>query len=180
MLFGREERAPDLPIPIDSMQMTTTMLLPPIIDGCDPDGLLKLQLGDAFLDIDIDSVLFGGASKIGVYISMEMSAEVILGESDEGTTLGLVLYGIDAMHYEWVYVPELFEGSEEVLEEIIETELLGAALGDLTGEPIFEFPIPEIDLGDLSELFPPGSVIDPEIEDLLREGGHSLIQGHLE
>ena len=174
------EGGEDLPIPIDSMNLDMTMLLPPIINGCDPDGLLMLQIGDIFMDIDIDSVLFGGASEIGVYLSAELAAEIILTETDEGAAIGLMLHGVERLDYEWAYVPELFEGSEEVLEEIIEDQLLGAALEGMTGDPVFEFVIPEIDLGELSELFPPGSLIDPEIEDMYREGGHTLLQGHLE
>ncbi len=170
----------DSPLPFDDLALETQMMLPPILNGCDPDGLLLLELGDAYVQIDIVSPLFGGQGTIGVFLSVVASAEILLTETDEGPAIALQFYGIDEMHYSWELVPELFEGNEEALEILIEQELLGAILEDMTGTPLIEIPIPEIDLYDLSPLFGQGVVIDPAIEDLLREGGHTLIQGYLE
>ncbi|MDP6946829.1 MAG: hypothetical protein QF464_21950, partial [Myxococcota bacterium] len=40
-----------LPLPVDGMAMEATMLLPPILNGCGQEGLVSVQIGDAFIDM---------------------------------------------------------------------------------------------------------------------------------
>ena len=54
--------------------------------------------------------------------------------------------------------------NEETLEELIQTQLLGDLLDDLTQEPILTLEIPEIDLGALTPIVPPGTMISPVAE----------------
>lgn len=177
-------------LPIDGVLVNMDALLPPIINGCNEDGLVILQLGDLFLDVDLASILFeGGVGELGVYLAVEMSAEIALIENDEGDpAISLTILGLDTIEYHWEYVPTEFEGAEESLELLIETELIDALLGDLIGEPIFDFAIPEIDLGDLAGGLggggggggSPATVIAPYIDEMSRTGGHTLLQGYLE
>ena len=94
--------------------------------------------------------------------------------------MGILLHEIADIAFHWEYVPELFEGNEETLEELIQTQLLGDLLDDLTQEPILTLEIPEIDLGALTPIVPPGTMISPVAEALVHAGGHILLQGHLE
>ncbi|MGM0574335.1 MAG: hypothetical protein ACQEXJ_01190 [Myxococcota bacterium] len=169
-----------MPIPVDELSLSVDFLLPPILNGCDPAGLMKLQVGDAFLDIDMVSPFFeGGKGDIGVYLSMQATVELVVTETDEGPAVGILFHGIDEIWYQWEYVPELFEDTE-ILEDLIEDELLGPALEDLGNEPLGNIVVPELDLGELTPLFNEGTIIDPAVEDLTRENGHSLLQGYLE
>ncbi|MCB9788124.1 MAG: hypothetical protein H6744_15690 [Deltaproteobacteria bacterium] len=169
-----------LGIPVDSMAMNLDFLLPPIINGCNEDGLMKLQIGDLFVDVDMVSPLFGGEGRIGVYVDVEMTMELITEETDEGTTFGVLIHGIDNIWYHWEYVPELFEGEEAALQELLESALIDGALADLTGAPIGGIALPTLDLGELSPLFAPGTVITPVLDALVRDNGHTLLQGSLE
>lgn len=167
-------------IPVDDLALNLDFLLPPILNGCSPDGIMKVQVGDLFVDVDMVSPLFGGLGEIGVYISLEMSMEFVTTETDEGTTFGVQIHGIDNIWYHWEYVPELFEGEEQALQDLLEGALFDGALDGLFGEPLGGISIPELDLGTLSPLFAPGTVIKPVLDALVRDNGHTLIQGELE
>ena len=80
---------------------------------------------------------------------------------------------------DWVTVPEILVGAEESLENLIKTELIGSLMEDLAGEPIGGFAIPEIDLSSVSSMVPEGVVIEPTIDSLERESGHTLLSGKL-
>jgi hypothetical protein len=171
-----------LPLPVDGLSVQATLLLPPILNGCKDDGLVVVQIGDAFIDMTIDSPLFSAADdgKLGVYISTEILAEFVLSDSGEGKAVGILLHAIDDIAYHWEYLPELFQGNEDALEELIETQLLGDLLDDLTQTPIMDLEIPEIDLGALTPIVPAGTMITPVVESLVHVEGHTLLQGHLE
>ena len=155
-----------LPLPVDGLTLDATLLLPPILNGCGTEGLVTVQMGDVFIDMNIDSPLFGDDGALGAYISTEITAEFTLVDTDD-------------ISFHWEYVPEFFVGSEDALEELIQTQLLGDALDSLTQTPIFTIDIPEIDLGALTPIVPLGTMISPVIESLEHTSGHTLFQGHL-
>jgi hypothetical protein len=169
-----------LPLPVDGLTLDATLLLPPILNGCGADGLVTVQMGDVFIDMTIDSPLFGDDGALGAYISTEISAEFALVDTDDGKAIGIMLHEIADISFHWEYLPEFFVGSEDVLEELIQTQLLGDALDSLTQAPIFTIKVPEIDLGALTPIVPLGTMITPVIESLEHTSGHTLFQGHLE
>ena len=169
-----------LPLPVDGLTLDATLLLPPILNGCKSDELVTIQLGDVFIDMVIDSPLFSDGGALGAYISTEISAEFVMVNTAEGEELGVMLHEISDIHFHWEYVPEFFVGSEEVLEELIQTQLLGDALDGLTQAPIITVKVPKLDLGALTPIVPLGTMISPVVEGLDRVEGHTLLQGHLE
>jgi hypothetical protein len=169
-----------LPLPVDGLTLDATLLLPPILNGCGTDGLVTVQIGDVFIDMTLDSPLFGDDGALGAYISTEITAEFALVDTDDGKAIGIMLHEIADISFHWEYVPEFFVGSEDVLEELIQTQLLGDALDSLTQAPIFTIAVPEIDLGALTPIVPLGTMITPIIETLEHTSGHTLFQGHLE
>jgi hypothetical protein len=168
-------------LPVDDFTLNIQFLLPPIINGCESNEILYLQLGDFFLDAELFSPLFeGGVGKIGAYITLELSAEVLTEETDEGTAISLFINDLESLDFHWEYVPVEFEGSEDVLEDLIKEALVDKMLEGLTGQSLGEFMIPAFDLGDLGGVGGAGVVIVPVIETMLREDGHTLVQGYLE
>jgi hypothetical protein len=162
-------------LPVDDLNLDIQFLLPPIINGCESDTLLYLQMGDLFLDAELFSPLFeGGIGKIGTYVSMELSAEIFTTETEDGTAISLVINGLESIHFHWEYVPVEFEGSEDILEDLIKSALIDTMLENLTGESLLDFVIPPFDLGS------DGVTIVPVIEDLTRGEGHTLVQGYLD
>ena len=180
-LLGGDGAQDALPIPVDDMTLDMQMLLPPILNGCDPGGLMLLQIGDLFVDMDMVSPLFGDEpGEMGVYISLEIGAEIVMTETDEGDAIGVILTGIERIEYHWEYVPELFVGSEDVLEELLNSQLVEGMFEDLGAEPLGNIVIPQMDLSEISTLFPPGSLISPVIDDIIHEDGHTWLGGYLE
>lgn len=172
-------------LPIDSLLVTTDFFLPPIINGCGDDGLVKLQLGDFFLDAEIDSVIFGGVGNIGVYLFVEVNAEIYLTETDEGPAIGLILHDVETLKYHWEYVPEAFIGSEGLLETLINSQLIDPLLQDLIGSPLTEFPIPSLNMSDVTGALGGGAggsdlTIVPQVDNLVRDNGHTVLKGALE
>jgi hypothetical protein len=170
-----------LPLPVDDLALNLDWSLPPIINGCEPGGILKIQVGDLLVDLDLYSPLFApeGVGKLALYAAIEVTAELIMLEGDEGDELAIQIHDIQRFDVDWVTVPELLQGAEESLEALIETELIGGLMEDLASEPIGGFKIPEIDLASVSSMVPNGVVIEPTIETLQRDGGHTLLSGYL-
>ncbi len=172
-------------LPVDSMVVTTNPYLPPIINGCTSDGLLKLQLGDCFVDAEIDPILFGGKDSMGVFLFLEVSAEIYLTETDEGPAIGLILHEVETLKYHWAYVPTPFIGNEQILEDLVDSQLIEPLVQDIIGAPLAEFPIPELSMSDLGGALGGGDggtdiTIVPQVDDLAREGGHTVLKGALE
>jgi hypothetical protein len=170
-------------LPFDSLSIKTTALLPPVLNGCDPSGILRIQIGDLFFDAEIESLLFadsGNLGKLGAYLYLELTAEILLTETATGqVAIALMLDELETLEFFWEYVPEPFVGSEEALEEIL-ADMIEDKLAEISGKPLGEFTLPTIDLQQLDPNFAAGTKLVPAIEDLLRDGGHTLIQGHLE
>ena len=165
-------------LPVDELNLNIDFLLPPIINGCESDTLLYLQMGDLFLDAELFSLLFdGGVGKIGAYITLELSAEIFTTDTDDGTAISIIINGLESIHFHWEYVPIEFEGSEDILEDLIKTALIDQMLESLTGEALVDFVVPAFDLGDLGG---GGVTILPVIEELTRGEGHTLVQGYLD
>ncbi len=165
-------------LPVDELTLDIDFLLPPIINGCESDTLLYLQMGDLFLNAELFSLLFdGGVGKIGAYVTLELSAEIFTTETDDGTAISIIINGLESIHFHWEYVPIEFEGSEDILEDLIKSALIDQMLENLTGEALVDFVVPAFDLGDLGG---DGVTIFPIIEELTRGGGHTLVQGYLD
>ena len=165
-------------LPVDDLTLDIDFLLPPIINGCESESLLYLQMGDLFLNAELFSPLFdGGVGKIGAYVTLELSAEIFTTDTDEGTAISIIINGLESIHFHWEYVPIEFEGSEDILEDLIKTALIDQMLESLTGEALIDFVVPAFSLGDLGGS---GVTILPVIEDLTRGGGHTLVQGYLD
>ena len=176
-----DDGASGLPLPVDDLALRLDWSLPPIINGCDPGGILTIQVGDLLVDLDMYSPLFApeGVGKLALYAALEVTAEILMIEGDEGDELAIQIHDITRFDVDWVTVPELLLGAEDSLEVLIETELIGDLVEDLAGEPIGAFQIPEIDLASVSPMVPEGVVIEPSVETLEREGGHTLMTGYL-
>ncbi|MEE2780440.1 MAG: hypothetical protein VYE15_07945 [Myxococcota bacterium] len=170
------------PLPVDDLTLSLDWLLPPILNGCDPSGVLVLQIGDLFVDLDLFSPLFeDGVGELGVYLALEIEAEVILEEFDNGEqAISIQILGLKDVQYHWAQVPEIFQGAEGDLETLLEEELLESLLEDLGEEPIGNIVVPEFDLGGLGGSDAEAPPLHPVVEDLSRTGGHTLLQGYLE
>jgi hypothetical protein len=173
--------ADGLPLPVDDLALNLDWSLPPIINGCDPSGVMTIQVGDLLVDLDLYSPLFGeeGVGKLGLYAAIEVTAEILIIEGDEGDEFAIQIHEMKRFDVDWVTVPEILIGAEESLENLIETELIGKLMEDLAAEPIGGFAIPEIDLSSVSSMIPEGVVIEPTIESLERDSGHTLLSGDL-
>lgn len=176
-----DDGASGLPLPVDDLALNLDWSLPPIINGCEPGGVLTIQVGDLLVDLDLYSPLFApeGYGKLALYAAVEATAELLMIEGDEGDELAIQIHEVTRFDVDWVTVPELLQGAEESLEALIETELIGGLMEDLASEPIGGFEIPEIDLASLSSMVPDGVVIEPTIDSLERQGGHTLLTGDL-
>ena len=165
-------------LPVDDLTLDLDFLLPPIINGCESESLLYLQMGDIFLDAELFSLLFdGGVGKIGAYVTLELSAEIFTTETDDGTAISIIINGLESVYFHWEYVPVEFEGSEDILEDLIKSALIDQMLESLTGEALVDFVVPALSLGDLGGA---GVSVVPVIEELERGGGHTLVQGYLD
>ena len=169
------------PLPVDGFGVRLSLQLPPIVNGCDPSGYLRVEIGGLFIELTIDSPLFPeDDNMIGIYASLALGGEISYTPTDEGTLIAVNVYGLEQIDYHWEFVPSFFAGNEALLEDLLEEQLLGDTIDGLFTEPLGNFLVPHLDLGSLSTLFPPGMVLKPEVELLTHLEGHTLLQGRME
>lgn len=147
-------------------------LLPPLLTDCNGKGLLRLQLGDALVGVDVDFA--GLAIQAEIYASLEIDAAI----EAAGNELSVHVNGITQFALDTETVNDYWEGQEALLEDTIKGILLPQIEG-LLDDAIGSFPIPELDLGGLVPGVPAGTVL--QIGDTITEKkkGYISIQGDL-
>lgn len=148
-------------LPISNLEVTPDLLLPPILDDCNMEGMTHLQIGDAYLDLKFQ--LLNADQHLGIWLQADIAAQVVA----SGTEIGIRLDKVNYLEYE-IYdiggnmgdLIGMFEG------------LLPALLDQVTGQE-FRFPIPPVDLGGLIPGLPPGTSI--QMGDLAASSSHGVV-----
>jgi hypothetical protein len=153
-------------------------LLPPLASDCGPDGLLRLHVADLEVTADLDFI--GTPLIITVYASFD--APITL--SATGGELAVSIAALEHVEMEVHVDDETQLEVEPVFEDLLMSQLVGSLEGLLGGgEPLFAFPLPEIDLSDSLGMAPGSLVI--AIETLSdpawapRIDGNTVVYGQL-
>ena len=153
-------------------------LLPPILTDCTADGQLVLQIGDLRVDGDLD--LYGLPVQMTMYASLEVEAELVVVELEDGTKqLSISLGEPRIMEVEVTEVSGALAGAEAILVSLVKDNLLAGFLDSFAGGALGSFPIPEIDLSGFNPNIPPGSTIAIDLSGLLRILGYTVLSGNV-
>ncbi len=162
---------------IDLKSLTTTPLLPPVLNSCGRDDAGVLQMGDFWVDVEL--TLLGTESHIGLWVHLEAPFALEATKDEEGATaLGLSLGDI-ALGADVVTNTGTFEGDDAALVALLQDALLPMALESLTDGSL-AFTLPAFDLASLDENIPEGTVIGVGVNAIVRNQGYLQVDGQLE
>ncbi len=127
---------------VNDLEMNVSAWLPPLASDC-RDGELKLYLGD--LRIDAHMNLFGQDIDIIGYVAFEAPLSL----ASRNGAIQITIESIENVRMDLEVQQENLINSELVIRDLLEAQLI-PSLGDLLGggEPIAEFPLPEIDISE--------------------------------
>ena len=152
--------------------LVVTALLPPVLTDCGGKGLLRLQLGDLFVQVKAN--LLGLDVDAEMFVSIELDANI----KAQGSELGITVNGVTLFQVEIVKVNESFKGNEAALEEAIKALLL-PQIEKLAEGSLGNFPIPALDLSGVVPGIPAGTSI--QLGDLAvgKSKGYITLDGDL-
>lgn len=153
-------------------ELTLDALLPPIVTDCNGKGLLRLQMGETFVTIDMDFA--GLVIDLEAYLSLEADIEIVA----MGDELSLSINGLTEFHIDIVNVNDAWIGQEATLEQTL-IAVLKPQIEKLTGDSLGSFPIPAIDLSGLLEGIPQGTEIKIGDTATSKSKGYLVIEGDL-
>lgn len=161
---------------IADLAVTTRLLLPPIIEGCTDDGMLLLQVGDAYVEASFG--FLGQPVELGMYLQLAFQAELALVEGEAGPEIGILLpESFDLFEVEVVSINEEQAGREDTYANLFRG-LPDILLGELGADPI-SFAIPSFDIGGLIEGMPEGQWVTVLPAELGRGLGYTFFYGQL-
>ena len=161
---------------ISAMTLDISAMLPPIIEWCDDEAPMEVQLGD--MRIDADLTLLGSAIEVLMYASLAANGSIDLVTADDGSLeLGITVGELLFLDVEIASITPGFENLVPTLQALISEQLVPSLLDGMVGESLGSFPIPEIDLSSFDESIPEGTVIAIDAEAMWRDVGYTLIGG---
>jgi len=163
----------DLPAGVSDLTLVASGMLQPTAADCNPDGELRLFIGD--LRVDASMRVIGSPLDVVIYASFEGGLELSAGDGE----VNLSMTDISQLETEVTVQQDSLVSLESEFEALIAESLVPALLGALGGDTLGGFPLPEIDLSGTVEGVPEGTVIAIEPEDVFREAGNSFVQGGL-
>jgi hypothetical protein len=152
--------------------------LPPILESCNQtDGKFRLQVGDLYGK----AKLLDGDLQLGLFLGLDMGAQIALGKSPEGAPqLSVQLDPELNLQYELFDISKAYAGSKSVFENLF-AKLLGDALKNgIPGLDALKLNLPSLDLGGLVPGLPAWTKIQLQLKDLKRTGGYTAIDAGLE
>jgi hypothetical protein len=154
---------------VSDLQITLSGWLAPTVSDCNPEGALRVHLGD--LQITGGLSLGGEPVTFTAYSSLE--GNLALGITQEG--LGIGLAGIDRIDTELTIQQDAQLGSETLLRGLLESALVNAVEGVLGGGGLGTVPLPQIDLSSGVGLPPASAVIEIMPQSVERADGVTVI-----
>ena len=127
---------------ISDLELTLSGLLAPTASDCGTDGEFLVHIGDARIDASLS--LFGQPLTLVVWASFSAALELTAAEG----ALGINITGISALDTEVNVDQDALIGSETVIKQLIEEQLVGGLLDLLGGGALGSIPLPTIDLSE--------------------------------
>lgn len=170
-----------LPIDFNDMVVKTEFFLPPIITSCNDafDELLQLQIGDIY--IELNTTMLNQPVTMGMFVTMAAEAAInVVDAPGGGQEISLTIGEIDPMVAQMTYISDNLAGGEGFLTMIIQGILLPQLLGGFANQSLASFPLPVINVSELSTFLPQGIVWEFIIDKFWRELGFTSLIMHIE
>ena len=160
---------------IKSLHIITDPYLPPNIEGCTDDKKLHFQLGDMFVNLDID---MGSMTHAEFYLTMDSIIEL---KVEKQQNKNLITFDLKDPQV-WIQLTKLtgpFEKNPQNFENLLKSILVSQLL-DQIKKSFKGFEIPAIDLHSMIDSIPAGTNLQFVPESFERVPGYTVFSGHLE
>lgn len=163
---------------VEDLTIKTLLFGAPLLTSCNPGQQLKIQVPDAYVDIGLS---FAGVPlDLGVFVSLELEASLVLVDTGAEKQIGVSLGGVTLFNIEIVSINPGWEEAIPDLEQLFKDKLLGGLADTLAGTEVGAFPIPAIDLSTLDPSIPPGTTLNLILNDLVQDAGYTSINGEVD
>jgi len=162
----------NLPDGVSNLSVSVSGLLAPTASDCGGNGL-EAMIGDLRVHLGLNL----GPQYIEADVWVTAAIGIELGTSDG--EISLTLDGINTMETEVEVTDEGLIGAEAGLRTLIETQVIGGLVGELSGTELGSIPLPDIDLSGAIPGLPPGTGIKINPQVLYRANGNLIVGGKL-
>ncbi len=151
---------------IEDLVMTVSGMLAPTMSDC-ASAEPQVHIGDMRIDANLS--LLGTPMDVVVWVSLFADFEF----SVDGGELGFGITDVETLEVEVVVVQDELVGSEDVIKQLIDENLVPGLLGSLGGGSLAGVPLPEIDLGG-------GASIKIVPDEVVRADGNTVVKGDIQ
>ncbi len=161
---------------ISDMQVDVDMLLPPMVTDCFADRKFRMQIGD--VHIHSSFVMLDQPLVMDAYASASANLMIDVVNTPTGPELAFGIWDLEVAQIEVETVTGGLAQAKAALTELIQDTMLPVFFEQLAGGTIATFPLPEIDLSEISSgTFPPGTSFKFEARKIYRGSGFSVVSG---
>ena len=158
---------------LDGVVLTPDFLLPPIANDCNKAGLIEIQVGDLYLDLNVNA--YGFAVDATMYADISIQAFILTGP--DGITLKLGDFTV--LDLEVLEVGGGLGGLFDV-EALIKETLVPMLVDNVAGLELGPIALPPIDLGGLLPGVPPGTAFQLGELEVTKQSGYLIFAGDLQ
>lgn len=157
---------------IGSLQLALSGMLAPTASDCGGGGL-KAMIGD--LRIQMSMNFAGQSLTADVWVAAVISINLATNAGEISMTLG----DVSAIETQVDVTAEGLIGAEDAIRNLIEVQVVGGLVDQLSGTELGSIPLPDIDLSGALPGLPPGTGIKISPEVLYRSNGNLIVGGKL-
>jgi len=160
---------------VEDLAIKGSAQLPPVMTDCDPDGELRIELGDLKLDVKLTMLGMPLEMTLYLYLVAKIELEIVgpIGDQYVELTFGDVDWmdiHLDSLNEEWA-------GNEALFAELIEESFLSEFVNVIQEFP-YIVPVSQMPLDDLMPSSP-GWAFIPVVDEIQVKPGYLLIKAHL-
>ncbi|MGM0575858.1 MAG: hypothetical protein ACQEXJ_09035 [Myxococcota bacterium] len=158
---------------ITDLDISLSGMLQPTLSDCNPDSEQEVHIGDLRVDASLN--LLGQPMDVVMYASFIAGVDILVQDGE----LGVSLTSVKSLESEVTVLQDGLVGSEDMIADLINENLVPSLLDAMGGETLGGFPLPEIDLGAAVDGLPAGTVIAIDPQSITRQGGNTIVGGDL-
>ena len=163
---------------ITDIVATTEFFLPPIITSCNDDEQLMLEVGDIYVELNMN--MLNEPVVLGVFASLAAEAEIEVLQLPGGKQeFSLGIGEIDPLVVQVSYISANLAGAEGFMTMIVQAMILPPLLEGLTQSTLASIELPEFDISAMSDMLPAGWVMKFVVDDYYRVDGYTTIEASI-
>lgn len=163
---------------ISDIVARTDFYLPPIVTSCNDFQDLQMQIGDAYIELNMK--MLNQPVTIGMFVSLAAVADILVTNGPTGPEVSLGLGEIDPMVAQITYISDNLAGAEGIMSMLIQGLILPSLLDSFLSDSLASFAVPTINLSSLSNMLPPNIVWKFFVDHFYRYLGYTTLEAHIE